>query len=192
MQHGAPPHPATPSCFVLHRVVIAVSNAITSQHQQHLQLSLLQLVIIRPTMKFSSTTLLLASLTSAREISFPPVSGYTTSDQVVLGGYDFLDLSQPKFAGLSTYANLPYVHCLAKEGEEVEKFDIAILGAPFDTVSHEELCDVSTLSGSRGRRRLIRYGLLKMMAVVPTLLVHLLQHRGLGDASTSILHGDSG
>lgn len=72
---------------------------------------------------------------SARKIVFPPVSGYTTSDQVVLGGYNNPDISQPMFAGLSTYANLPYVHCLATEGVEVEKFDIAILGAPFDTVS---------------------------------------------------------
>lgn len=44
------------------------------------------------------------------------------------------DITQAKFEGLATYANLPYVHCLAPEGEEVEKFDIAILGAPFDTV----------------------------------------------------------
>ena len=26
------------------------------------------------------------------------------------------------------YANLPYVHCLAADGEEVEPYDIAILG----------------------------------------------------------------
>jgi hypothetical protein len=45
-------------------------------------------------------------------------------------------ISQPRFAGLNTYANLPYVHCLARGSEEVEKFDIAILGAPFDTVSN--------------------------------------------------------
>lgn len=74
-------------------------------------------------------------------------------------GLDDEDISQAKFAGLTTFANLPYVHCLAAgddEGEEeeeedgkknkkekrrkrksvgVEKFDIAILGAPFDTVS---------------------------------------------------------
>lgn len=79
--------------------------------------------------------LALLPLAAAREIAFPPVSGYTTSDQVILGGYNNPDISQPKFAGLNTYANLPYVHCLAAEGEEVEKFDIAILGAPFDTVS---------------------------------------------------------
>ena len=75
-----------------------------------------------------------AALSNAREIVFPPTSGYTT-DQVVLSGYNDPDISQAKFAGLNTYANLPYVHCLAGEGEEVEKFDIAVLGAPFDTVS---------------------------------------------------------
>lgn len=76
----------------------------------------------------------------------------------MMPGLDDEDISQAKFAGLTTFANLPYVHCLAadddddEEGEEeedeedgkkkkrkkrvgVEKFDIAILGAPFDTVS---------------------------------------------------------
>jgi agmatinase len=76
----------------------------------------------------------LAVLSGAREIVFPPTSGYST-DQVILGGYNNPDISQSKFAGLATYANLPYVHCLAAGGEEVEKFDIAVLGAPFDTVS---------------------------------------------------------
>jgi hypothetical protein len=88
-------------------------------------------------MAFNSLLLLLPifpALSSAREIVFPSVSGYTT-DQTILGGYNEIDVSQAKFAGLTTYANLPYVHCLAPEGEEVEKFDIAILGAPFDTVS---------------------------------------------------------
>jgi agmatinase len=74
------------------------------------------------------------ALSNARDIVFPPVSGYTT-DQAILGGYNDIDISQARFAGLTTYANLPYVHCLAPGGEEVERFDIAILGAPFDTVS---------------------------------------------------------
>lgn len=40
------------------------------------------------------------------------------------------------FAGLTTFGNLPYVYCLADtRNEAVEKFDIAILGAPFDTVN---------------------------------------------------------
>ncbi|KFY12191.1 hypothetical protein V491_06880, partial [Pseudogymnoascus sp. VKM F-3775] len=44
-----------------------------------------------------------------------------------------IDISGAKFQGLNTYANLPYVHCLSNG--EVEEYDIAILGAPFDTVS---------------------------------------------------------
>lgn len=47
-----------------------------------------------------------------------------------------IDVSESKFWGLSTYANLPYVHCLSAGNDvEVEEYDIAILGAPFDTVS---------------------------------------------------------
>jgi agmatinase len=79
----------------------------------------------------------IAVIAAAREISFPSISGFS-SDQAVMGTIS-PDVTQAKFQGLTTYANLPYVHCLAPEGEEVEKFDIAILGAPFDTVSN--ICD---------------------------------------------------
>jgi agmatinase len=77
----------------------------------------------------------LLALGSTREITFPPVSGYA-SQQVIPQGLFEVDVTQAKFAGLMTYANLPYVHCLAPEGQDVEPFDIAILGAPFDTVSN--------------------------------------------------------
>jgi hypothetical protein len=73
---------------------------------------------------------------NAREISFPSVSGFS-SDQAILGIIT-PDITQAKFAGLMTYANLPYAHCLAPEGDDVERFDIAILGAPFDTVSRSQ------------------------------------------------------
>ena len=72
----------------------------------------------------------------AREISFPPVGAV----QHALGGIGVdevsteLDLSEVLYSGLTTYANLPYVHCLAKDEEDLEKYDIAIIGAPFDTV----------------------------------------------------------
>ena len=55
--------------------------------------------------------------------------------------------------GLMTYANIPYVHCLADEagGEEYkgERYDIAVLGAPFDTVSNyvQCLCAMRSLNG---------------------------------------------
>ncbi|KAI5369503.1 Putative ureohydrolase [Septoria linicola] len=74
-----------------------------------------------------------AVASSAREITFPPVV------QHPLGAFNIdvtpglsEDISQAKFAGLTTYANLPYVHCLSAE-DDVEPYDIAILGAPFDT-----------------------------------------------------------
>ena len=39
-------------------------------------------------------------------------------------------------AGLTTFANLPHVFCLSDApNREVEAFDIAFLGAPFDTVT---------------------------------------------------------
>jgi agmatinase len=77
--------------------------------------------------------LLVPSFALAREITFPPVSGF--AEQQILGkGEDIDIITGSAFAGLTTYANLPYVHCLAANGEDVEKFDIAILGAPFDTV----------------------------------------------------------
>lgn len=71
-------------------------------------------------------------LTTAREITFPPISGF--ADQQIFG-HEKIDIrTGSAFAGLMTYANLPYVHCLAPEGVDVQKYDIAILGAPFDTV----------------------------------------------------------
>ncbi|KAK4543719.1 hypothetical protein LTR36_005364 [Oleoguttula mirabilis] len=77
----------------------------------------------------------LAGTILAREITFPPVSGVqqilgTEGDGgLVPGG----DISAVMYSGLMTFANLPYVHCLAADGTEVEQYDIAIVGAPFDT-----------------------------------------------------------
>ena len=70
----------------------------------------------------------------AREIVFPPVIGVSSQD-VLLSKTPGLPGSSSAFAGLTTFANLPYVHCLADApNEDVEKFDVAFLGAPFDTV----------------------------------------------------------
>jgi agmatinase len=73
-------------------------------------------------------------LVAARDITFPPSSGF--SEQAVFGQRELDITTGSAFAGLTTYANLPYVHCLAGKDEQVEKYDIAILGAPFDTVSY--------------------------------------------------------
>src|SRR5438067_592241 len=71
----------------------------------------------------------------AREISFPPIAAVHPNGQLPQysisneGGYH-----QPsEFAGLTTYANLPFVHCTSNE--DAEPYDIAILGAPFDTAT---------------------------------------------------------
>lgn len=87
------------------------------------------------------------AIANARQISFPPISGFS-SDQAVMGIIE-ADITQAKFGGLTTYANLPYVHCLAPKGEDVEKFDIAILGAPFDTVRSPGQSNPNILSLSR-------------------------------------------
>lgn len=71
------------------------------------------------------------ALAAAREIVFPPATDILSS-----GKTPGLPTTINAFAGLNTFANLPYVHCLAdSRNEDVEKFDIAYLGAPFDTVS---------------------------------------------------------
>ncbi|THW79739.1 Arginase/deacetylase [Aureobasidium pullulans] len=74
--------------------------------------------------------LLLASAAAGRDIAFPPVAAYQ-SPMMHSFGHEEIDITGAKFAGLTTFANLPYVHCLDKDG--FEKYDIAILGAPFDT-----------------------------------------------------------
>jgi len=49
---------------------------------------------------------------------------------------DFIDVTtDSEFFGLTTFANLPYVNCFRPDDSEAGKYDIAILGAPFDTVN---------------------------------------------------------
>ncbi|KAB8227484.1 agmatinase [Aspergillus alliaceus] len=70
----------------------------------------------------------------AREIVFPPVAAIQEFGQVPLGkdyGVDIVTGSQ--FSGLTTFANLPYVNCLVDDQAESTPYDIAVLGAPFDT-----------------------------------------------------------
>lgn len=67
---------------------------------------------------------------------FPPIHRYPaqapfTADEDV----DNIDIvSGSQFSGLSTFANVPYVNCFVDAEAEKQKYDIAILGAPFDTV----------------------------------------------------------
>lgn len=74
----------------------------------------------------------LATAVLSREIVFPPVAGVHSQAPIgeLLGTLHQKD-DQFKYAGLQTYANLPWTYCLSKD--ETEPYDIAILGAPFDT-----------------------------------------------------------
>ncbi len=74
------------------------------------------------------------TLSVAREVSFPPVAAIPANDQSILSTTDDILVEALKYSGLSTFANLPYVHCLSKD-KDIEKYDIAILGAPFDTAT---------------------------------------------------------
>lgn len=82
----------------------------------------------------------------AADIVFPPLAplGPPFAGQSVLaGGHagaqkhisdDMLLAQATDVMGLTTFANLPHVFCLDR-AQDVEAYDIAFLGAPFDTVS---------------------------------------------------------
>ncbi|KKY27108.1 putative arginase family protein [Phaeomoniella chlamydospora] len=89
-----------------------------------------------------------------REIVFPPraaVRANGSPQQLRLQGDDGEIMADDhEFAGLSTFANLPYVHCTSAS-ENIESYDIAFLGAPFDT-------GVTARPGARYGPRGIRQG----------------------------------
>ncbi|KAI1089880.1 arginase [Rostrohypoxylon terebratum] len=75
--------------------------------------------------------------------------GLKSSSLDINGDIDIVTGSQ--FNGLVTYANLPYLNCLSDKEAEGNKYDIAILGAPFDT-------GVTARPGARYGPRGIRIG----------------------------------
>lgn len=74
---------------------------------------------------------------SAREIVFPRVAGIAgNSHQVPFELTETVDIvTGSQFSGLTTFAHLPYVNCFVDTEAENNTYDIAFLGAPFDTVS---------------------------------------------------------
>jgi agmatinase len=90
-------------------------------------------------------SLMLACLTlsaSGRDIIFPPVAAidrhYDHGDSLqwpfIPTSDEDISLDTDAMTGLTSFAHLPHVPCFAGlANEEMEKFDIAILGAPFDT-----------------------------------------------------------
>jgi len=80
-----------------------------------------------------------SSVVVAREIVFPPLAPLQANNGHAQYRSSFNNEKQSlvdldKFAGLTTFSNLPWVHCLSEEAD-VEKYDIAFLGAPFDTAT---------------------------------------------------------
>ncbi|KAJ9388356.1 hypothetical protein DTO063F5_2687 [Paecilomyces variotii] len=72
---------------------------------------------------------------SAREIVFPRVAGIAgNSHQVPFELTETVDIvTGSQFSGLTTFAHLPYVNCFVDTEAENNTYDIAFLGAPFDT-----------------------------------------------------------
>jgi agmatinase len=67
-------------------------------------------------------------------LQLPFISAHR-AEQAIIGG-EFIDIATgSEFNGLGTFANLPYVNCLNTNASHEGRYDIAILGAPFDTVS---------------------------------------------------------
>ena len=82
----------------------------------------------------------------ARDIVFPPVAAvHNPSHQYPLAHENPIDIvTGSQFSGLTTFANLPYLNCFVDdESTTNNNYDIAFLGAPFDTVSHSLLIHIA-------------------------------------------------
>ncbi|KAK3329519.1 arginase family protein [Apodospora peruviana] len=81
------------------------------------------------------------SIRVATAWEFPKIalSGFSGDDpneqqSISLDGDRDVDvITGSQFHGLKTFANLPYVNCFSDEETVSKKYDIALLGAPFDT-----------------------------------------------------------
>lgn len=81
------------------------------------------------------SVILFGSESLARNIVFPPIHPFSGQAPFVEDDAEYIDVvSRSQFSGLSTFANVPYVNCFVDAEAEKQKYDIAILGAPFDTV----------------------------------------------------------
>ncbi|OJJ42865.1 hypothetical protein ASPZODRAFT_124916 [Penicilliopsis zonata CBS 506.65] len=69
------------------------------------------------------------SLSLAREITFPPILAQSPLSPAVLSDTPIDIVTGSQFSGLTTFARLPYLNCFNTN----ESYDVAFLGAPFDT-----------------------------------------------------------
>ncbi|EEP75435.1 conserved hypothetical protein [Uncinocarpus reesii 1704] len=69
-----------------------------------------------------------------RNIVFPPIHAVPVQAPLTTDNLENIDIiTGSQFSGLSTFAHVPYVNCFVDSEAEKEKYDIAFLGAPFDT-----------------------------------------------------------
>lgn len=92
-------------------------------------------------MLFPTLLTSLVGLAHTREIVFPPVSGIDYAPgqaplRLDSESDDDIDLTTDAMGGLVSFGHLPYVPCFAaKTDDEIDKYDIAVIGAPFDTAT---------------------------------------------------------
>lgn len=67
------------------------------------------------------------ALANSPQAQLPLNQGFNGNADVDVAGADTV-------AGLSTFANLPFVDCFSDEAARGQKYDIAVFGAPHDTV----------------------------------------------------------
>lgn len=91
-------------------------------------------------MHFYIITPFLISLILGREIVFAPVAaidknyGHAQTPLNSPDSDDDVSLDTDSMAGLTSFAHLDHVPCFSSQADsEISKYDIAILGAPFDT-----------------------------------------------------------
>ena len=92
-------------------------------------------ITFRAVVVMHATFLWLPFSADAREITFPPVSGIERFQQPLTNDDSVDIVTGSGFSGLMTFANLPYANCFTTSDVDPYEYDIAILGAPFDTVS---------------------------------------------------------
>ena len=95
------------------------------------------LMTLLGSMVFSLRVIVLLNLYNcafARDIVFPPIAGVDFYQAPLDLKNDVDIVTGSAFSGLSTFANLAYISCF-EDKPDIEKYDIALLGAPFDTVS---------------------------------------------------------
>ncbi len=87
-------------------------------------------------MHLARPLIIILGVTCATAWEFPQKPVFPPGQNSIPNVNDNIDIvTGSQFNGLATYANLPYLNCLSDSEAEGKKYDIAILGAPFDTVS---------------------------------------------------------